>query len=65
MDLQKYIDRYYNGNNSAFGRAQVSESLPCGVKRSQVAKWLAMGFVVKDHVLYDPRPKRQLAVPTN
>lgn len=48
LDLIDYIQKHYSGNQAAFGRAH-------GVKPQQVTKWLDMGCVVLDGVLYSPR----------
>jgi len=48
MTIRKYIDKYFDGNQSAFAAAQ-------GVKKQQVTQWIAKGFIVVDDVLYSPR----------
>jgi len=47
MPLLDYIAKYHSGNQSEFARSQ-------GVARQQVTRWLAMGAIVKDGVLYIP-----------
>ena len=48
MSLQEYINQFFNGNKAEFGRA-------CGVIPQQVTKWIAMGCIVVDGVMYSPR----------
>lgn len=48
MTLHEYIDRHFDGNQTAFANAQ-------GVKKQQVTQWLAKGFIVVDDTLYSPR----------
>jgi hypothetical protein len=48
LELIDYIELHHSGNQAAFGRAQ-------GVLPQQVTKWLDMGCVVLDGVLYSPR----------
>lgn len=46
--LLEWIDKHFNGNQSAFGRAQ-------GVSRQQVREWVDKDFIVVDGQLYSPR----------
>lgn len=46
--LAEYIDRYFDGNQRSFARAQ-------GVQPPQVTQWLDKDFIVIDHVMYSKR----------
>jgi len=46
--LLEFIDLHFDGNQSAFGRAQ-------GVSRQQVREWVDKDFIVVDGQLYSPR----------
>ena len=46
--LLEFIDKHFDGNQSAFGRAQ-------GVSRQQVREWVEKDFIVVDGQLYSPR----------
>lgn len=48
MKLIDYIEKRYGGNQATFAKSQ-------DVKPQQVTKWLNMGCVVVDGVLYSPR----------
>jgi ribosomal protein L7Ae-like RNA K-turn-binding protein len=48
MSLIDYINYFYAGNKSEFGRA-------VGVSRQQVSQWIDKGFIVVNHRLYSPR----------
>ncbi|WP_139158573.1 MULTISPECIES: helix-turn-helix domain-containing protein [Pseudoalteromonas] len=48
MPLKQYIEQYFDGNQTAFARAQ-------GVKLPQVTQWLNKQFIVIGHTLYSPR----------
>ena len=47
MALADYISKHHSGNQAEFARSQ-------SVARQQVTRWLAMGAIVKDGVLYIP-----------
>ena len=46
--LLEFITARFEGNQSAFARAQ-------GVSRQQVNEWLSKGFIVVGEQLYSPR----------
>lgn len=48
MTLKEYIDKYYGGNQSEFGRA-------VGVPRALVNRWIKNGFIVHNNELFSPR----------
>ena len=48
MKLNEYIKNHHNANQASFAKSQ-------HVTPQQVTKWLKMGCVVVDGVLYSPR----------
>lgn len=56
MPLEEYIQKYFEGNKSAFASH-------CGVKPQQITQWINKGFIVVEHQLYSPR--RELPKATN
>ena len=48
MSLTEYIDKYFEGNQSAFAQDE-------GVHRQQITKWINGEFIVVGHELYSPR----------
>ncbi len=48
MPLKNYIDKNYDGNQSAFARA-------VGRSRQQVQQWIDGNYIVIDGKLYSPR----------
>lgn len=48
MELAEYIEKYFNGNKSAFARHE-------GVDPSQVHQWIKMGCIVLNGKMYSPR----------
>ncbi|RYM60192.1 hypothetical protein BSR03_17260 [Serratia proteamaculans] len=48
MKLIDYIEKYFNGNKSAFARHE-------GVDQAYVYKWLKMECIIVDGKLYSPR----------
>lgn len=52
VTVEDYIDKYFNGNQAAFARAQ-------GVQPPQVTQWINRGFSVVNDTLYGA-PRREL-----
>ena len=53
MKLREFIDKNFQGSQTAFARVQ-------GVNPQQVTRWLKEGYIVSDNTLYSPR--RELTI---